>query len=77
MEEDDFEFVPPDEILSVNRDTWYDRYANHPDVALYHVTYRGVGGLLYSMRTWARDEMDAYNRVMRNEVIAAPPEEGL
>lgn len=72
-QEDDFAFVPPQEILKVERDTWYDRFQRSPDVAFYHVTYK-AGGLMYSVRTWAVDELDAYNRVMNGDVVVAPPE---
>ncbi len=70
-------FVPPQEILTVERDTWYDRYQRHPNVANYAVVYKCSKGLKYSVRTWASDEMDAYTRVMNGDVIAAPPEESL
>lgn len=72
-EEDDFVFIPPEEIVSIERDTWYDRYQRNPQVAYYHVTYR-AGGLMYSVHTWATDELDAYNRVMKGDVVVASPE---
>jgi len=65
-------FVPPQEILTVKRDIWYDRYQRHPSVANYAVVYKCSKGLKYSVHTWASDEMDAYTRVMKGDVIAAP-----
>lgn len=77
-EAEEFEFIPPAEILSVERDTWWD---NYPEVAVkrgwgyFVVKHKCPKGLVYVSQTWARDELDAYQRVMRGDLALTSMEE--
>jgi hypothetical protein len=76
MEKDDFEFIPPKEIVSVERDQWWDSYADDfkeelGGLRFYNVKFKCERGLIYNQSTWALDEVDAYNRVMGNTVITS------
>ena len=71
--DEDFEFIPPAEILSIERDRWWD---NQPDLCkgmgYFAVKHKCVKGLIYITQTWAHDELEAYQQIMRGEVIAFP-----
>ena len=68
----------PVEIVSVERDPWYDRFnkeARSRGLSYYSVVYKCSRGLKYVVRTWARDELEAYTKVMNAEPNPTPPSE--
>ena len=67
---DDFEFIPPAEILSIQRDHFWDSFSNETGgLAFFSVTYACPKGLRYVQSTWAKDELDAYRKVMTGDVM--------
>lgn len=65
MEGEDFEFIPPAEILSIERDPWWDQYSvDTGGLAHFCVKHKCPRGLIYITNTWARDELEAYQQVM-------------
>ena len=72
-EAEEFEFIPPAEILSVERDTWWDNYPEQSKgMGYFVVKHKCPNGLIYVTQTWARDEIEAYMQIMRGEAVAFP-----
>lgn len=70
---DDFKFTPPTEILSVERDTWWDNYPEETNgLGYFVVKHKSHKGLIYITHTWARDELEAYTQVMRGKTRDSP-----
>lgn len=70
---EDFEFIPPAEILSVERDHWWDNYPEETKgLGYYVVKHKCPKGLIYVTQTWARDELEAYTQVMRGKTRGSP-----
>lgn len=70
MNGSDFEFIPPAEILSIERDTFWDDYREEAGgLSFFSVVYLCPKGLKYVQSTWARDEIDAYQRVMTGSTM--------
>ena len=73
MDGEDIEIVPPAEIESIERDFWYDTFKGESGQSCYSVIYKCSRGLKYVVRTWARDELEAYTQIMDGKPNPFPP----
>jgi hypothetical protein len=65
----------PVEIVSVEHDPLYERFANEAisrGLRYYSVVYKCSDGLKYVVKTWARDELEAYTQVMNAQPNPIP-----